>query len=127
MKVNIWDKKEVKFKELQGQTLINVTVNESDDIITFTTTDNVYYMLHYQSCCEDVHISEIHGDLNDLIGSVIVLAEEVLSKTPITKFTYSSETWSFYKLVTQNSFATIRWFGVSNGHYSETVELYKVI
>lgn len=121
--------KELVFEEcLKGKTLSNVE-NRADEELVFTTTDgDVYTLYHSQNCCESVMIEDICGDLNDLIGSPIVEAEEVTSDVNpegIEKDYQDSFTWTFYKLRTAKGSVTIRWYGESNGYYSESVSIRK--
>jgi len=123
-----------KLEELLGKTItaIDVSRGEDDDRIKFATSDGALYTMdHPRDCCETVEIAEIIGDLDDLIGSPVLLAEAVESenKTPegIVLSTYDdSYTWTFYKLSTIKGSVTIRWLGSSNGCYSESVFFEKV-
>ncbi|WP_438451756.1 DUF7448 domain-containing protein, partial [Listeria monocytogenes] len=67
------------FEALLGKTLVSVTgLEEGSDEVTFMAeTGEVYSMYHQQDCCESVYIESVTGDVNDLIGTPILMAEEV--------------------------------------------------
>lgn len=118
----------VPFETLVGKTLQNV--EESRDEIKFIVSDDESYKLfHYQDCCENVYIESIDGDLNDLIGTPILMAEEVSNRDidagPLSEWE-DSYTWTFYKLATIKGYVTIRFYGSSNGYYSESVDFIKI-
>lgn len=122
--------KYAEFGVLVGKTLDDVIVNRSgDDFIEFHCTDGTSYkMLHYNDCCESVNIEDICGDLSWLVGKEIVMAEEVSSvdgvdpEKPINPdWPDESFTWTFYKIGSDTDTITIRWYGSSNGYYSEGV------
>lgn len=119
---------ETKFSDLIGKTLINIKIDRECDIITFTDSEGAdYEMQHYQDCCESVVIDDVVGDINDLIGTPITMAEEVRnSEDAMGKEFYDSFTWTFYKLATIKGYVTIKWWGESNGYYSEDVDFQKV-
>jgi hypothetical protein len=120
---------ETKFEELLGKTIIDISGAEigSEDIVIKTADGSTYRMFHLQDCCESVEINDICGDVNDLIGSPILLAEEVNNDETPEGIEQPSEsyTWTFYKLSTIKGSVTIRWLGQSNGYYSESVSFYK--
>ena len=105
---------------------------ENNDELHFYMPDgSMYRMFHHQDCCESVTIDDICGDLNYLIGTPILLAEEVHSEqvnpdgVEIPEY-QDSFTWTFYKLATIKGYVTIRWYGGSNGYYSESVDIHFV-
>ena len=118
---------ESNFGDLKGKVIENIYVEKGDkDLLYFETFDKkLYLMCHFQDCCEDVHIEDICGDLLDLVDSPILLAEEV-SKRNEDDNCDDSETWTFYKLSTIKGSVTIRWYGTSNGYYSESVDFMDV-
>jgi len=119
---------EQNINELLGK--IVAKIDKSDDEIVFTLEDGSQYrMFHSQDCCEAVYVDDIAGDINDLIGSPITMAEEITSnENPegVTKEYQDSFTWTFYKLATVKGYVTIRWYGESNGYYSESVDFVKI-
>jgi hypothetical protein len=116
---------------LKGKTLSSVEA--SDDEIVFTTTaGEVYKMYHEQDCCESVYVESIVGDLDDLVGEEILMAEasenlfDVIKNFDKDEKDYDdSHTWTFYKFATRKGYVDIRWFGTSNGYYSEEVSFVK--
>ena len=119
----------VDFEILKGKVLIDIEVDKEKDEITFTDSEGVkYLMYHEQDCCEDVNIEDVCGDINNLLNAPIVLAEEVINTGEVEDEGYTdySCTWTFYKLATIKGYVTIRWYGVSNGYYSETVDMVRL-
>lgn len=111
---------------LLGQTLASVEATE-DEVLFTTAEGRKYKLYHGQDCCESVYIESIVGDLDNLIGSPITLAEEAESienppdAKPETIEYQDSFTWTFYKLATVKGYVDIRFYGESNGYYSESV------
>jgi hypothetical protein len=120
----------VNFESLLGKVLKEVDVD--NDNIKFVTVDGeVYNMYHDQDCCESVSVESVVGDVQDLIGVPLLVAEESSSNenpedAEVPNY-QDSFTWTFYKLATIKGYVDIRWYGESNGYYSESVSLHKVV
>lgn len=112
-------------EEMKGKTFSDV--KNFGEYIKFTEPDGTHWvMYHAQDCCESVTIEDICGDLNDLIGSEILHAEESGSDDgPVSNYD-SSYTWTYYRFRTMKGSVVIRWYGTSNGYYSESVDVYRV-
>jgi hypothetical protein len=112
----------MEFSNLVGKTIFKWSINKENDVLNLYCTDGKLYSLkHDQDCCETVGIEDINGDLNDLLETPILMADEVSNKDETGH--YESATWTFYKLATIKGYITIRWLGTSNGYYSESVYL----
>lgn len=100
------------------------TVRSNGDELVFIGDEGSYHFMHHQDCCESVYIDDITGDLNDLVGSPLLIAEEVNGKIPdvFDESLYEATQWTFYKFATINGYVDVRWFGTSNGYYSTAVD-----
>ena len=108
--------------KMVGKVMVSVE-NIDDEVLCFIDSDGVKYeFYHEQDCCESVTINDICGDLNDLVHSPILVAEEVtgVGFEPLSSYD-ESFTWTFYKFSTIKGSVTVRWYGASNGYYSESV------
>ncbi len=114
------------FEELIGKTLTAIKVDEKYAAwILFVISEDEKYLLHNDEAdCNDVQVTidDINGDINDLVGSPLTMAESV-SNEAFEKTQDAEGTWTFYRFATIKGYVDIRWFGTSNGYYSETVTL----
>jgi hypothetical protein len=117
---------------LEGRTLSSVTRDETNDELKFRDTDGVEYVMHHHpDCCEEVRIEDITGDLDDLLNSPILRASEESNYQPqpgqqINSVYDDHYTWTFYRISTIKGSVVIRWYGTSNGYYSEEVDFHQV-
>lgn len=109
---------------LIGKTLLSVQ-STGNEIVFQADDGSEYKMYHSQDCCESVYVESIVGDLTDLVGEPILNAEQVSSDgmPPVhLSDADGSFTWTFYKFATRKGYVDIRWYGSSNGYYSEGVD-----
>ena len=99
---------EAKFEDMKGKTITKIIGKVGDGEMRFVAdNDREFVLYHEQECCESCNIMDIVGNLNDLLGTPILLAEEVTNeqgKNPTgvkvpDEYQYSF-TWTFYKLAT---------------------------
>lgn len=113
----------MEFDTLIGKTLTRVYKTADDAELHFETESEHFKLYHEQDCCEYVSIEDICGDLEDLIGNPILVAAEVSQEDPNAS---ERGTWTFYKLATVKGWVDVRWYGASNGYYSESVYFARV-
>lgn len=127
--IQYYDYKENKFNALEGKIITKIEGEKGDDSIKFFTEDGeVLELYHEQDCCEYVRVEDIVGNLDDLIGSTVIKAEEIegVNASPVREesgWSAESYTWTFYDIATDKGFVTIRFYGESNGYYSERVNV----
>lgn len=120
-----------KYKDISvllGKTITEISGGKESDELRFKCADgSAYRMYHESDCCESVTIDDIEGEVSDLLNSPVTLAEESSSTEaqPWQEVGQYDEsfTWTFYRLATAKGFVTLRWYGSSNGYYSESVSL----
>ena len=142
--------------DLLGKKVVSVKINnnkelkrigESEDYLVLIELEyEIIKFYHDQDCCESVELIDIVGDIDDLIGEELRMAEEIVSceKPPVPfREAYikhelengrslieveeyglvGSYTWAFYKFGTVKGYVTFRFLGESNGYYSEKVSI----
>lgn len=122
------------FNALQGETLVSIIGLEKDsERVEFLTKSGRRFLMHHiQDCCEDVRINDVCGDVSDLLDSPITMATCETNSPERAKaegrdyYIEDSCTWTFYKLATVKGYVTIRWYGESNGYYSEEVHFSEI-
>ena len=96
---------------------------QTDDIIHMYFEDgSECKWYHSQDCCETVEVEEVIGDFNDLIGHPLLVAEvRTDDNRPALSKWDESFTWTFYTFRNIGGSVDVRWYGSSNGYYSEGV------
>ena len=113
-------------QELMGKTLCYVERKGDEEILFVVSQDEKYKMYHEQDCCESVTIEDICGELEWLTGSPILRAEIRHEDGECGDDYDNTYTWTFFELATLKGAVTIRWYGTSNGYYSESAHFKRI-
>lgn len=112
------------FEKLIGLVIIDITLI-ADDLFFATENGDTIRFYHEQDGWENVSVDEVCGNLKDLIGLPLVIAEEICNKDT-GKHVYDkygkSYTWTVHRFATEKGSVQIRWYGSSNGQFSEKVD-----
>jgi hypothetical protein len=117
---------ELAVEKFKGSTILSVDgLSVDSNQILFKTDKGTFSMYHSQDCYESVEIDSISGAMT-LDGALVYdLIEKTNTDGP--KYEYDgSFTWTFYTLVTSKGYTDIRWYGTSNGYYSESVSFEEI-
>lgn len=123
--MNMETSKLVNFNTLEGLTITKIDglKEYSEEVIFHTKEKRTFKLFHNYDCCENVLLADICGT-TALTGKVLsatmknnIGKQNV--KTDLSAFDDCSTTWTFYDIQTNKGFLTLRWFGNSNGCYSE--------
>lgn len=129
MKTNWNGNYDAEFEDLVGKTLTSIDGKVGDSTLIFHCTDgSEFQMNYYADCCASCYLEDVDGPFDVLVGSPILKAEESSNRDsnppnvkPETIEYQDSFTWTFYHLATAKGSVTLRWYGSSNGFYSESV------
>lgn len=81
-------------------------------------------MEHERDCCNQGDLIDGFDDLKQMVGEVVLEAECVKQdgvEGQMPDWADYLNQWTFYKIRTMNTSATLRWFATSNGYYSVEV------
>lgn len=110
-----------EISQLIGHKVIDI--HYDDEIFQILTETHIFTLYHESDCCEHVYLQDIVGEVSDLIGNEILKAEESTSDENPLCCGEESFTWTFYKFATIKGYVDLRWYGSSNGYYSESVDV----
>ena len=105
--------------EYIGKLIVKVQGLEkgSEEIKIHFEDGSLFYMKHFQDCCECVSVEDI-DQTTDLVGTKWQGYEETYKEGESDE--WGSSTWSFYHIYTSGGYVWVRWYGSSNGYYSES-------
>jgi hypothetical protein len=123
MRIYRWGKPDFDTDTLKGRKI--QSVDDSGDGVRLVFEHGSLLLIHRQDCCENVYLDEvIGGTLTDLQGETLMeFGEATNADEPEVESDYESYTWTFYRIATANEDITLRWFGESNGYYSESISV----
>lgn len=111
-------------QKMIGQTINEVSgMHEGSQLVTIKSVEGGTLTLSDPGEYSTVEIAQVDGDPLDLLGLPLLMCEEVSNDEPEAteeqQFNSDSFTWTFIKFATPAGYVTLRWYGSSNGYYSE--------
>jgi len=106
----------VAIDKLMGQIIFDISYDSETLIIR--ASNGLYFFYHSQECCETVWLDDITGDLSDLIGRPILVAE---CRTGELEDGGDGE-YTFYQLGTVTGRVDFRFVGISH-YYSVGIDI----
>ncbi len=128
---NYWktDIADVKKSLASGIEKVEGYKKESEEIWFYCKNGDIVRMFHDQHCCESVCLYDDDGLTNgiDIFTDCEWCEVEEIIQTERDGVDGADEyddsyTWTFYKFRTNKGYDTMRWYGTSNGYYSESVD-----
>lgn len=94
-----------EFCHIAGKTVDDIRdCKPESGSVTFRFDDGTYCTLGYhRGCCESPHVDDVAGNLDSLVGQVVVTAEEHSFDSS------DGSLWTFHRISTGKGAVTIRW------------------
>jgi hypothetical protein len=74
-----------------GATLTSACVSPDGEELLMESSDTRFRLYHERDCCECVYVEDVCGDLRDLVGSPLLVAEECSSQEREERLTRLSD------------------------------------
>lgn len=112
-------------EKIIGATILDVGMGATPSLLFITTNKGLLHFYHNQDCCESVWLEDGFEDLKRMIGEKVFSAKEVTNHNIGEMLPCSdvSFTWTYYNISTLYHDCTLRFYGTSNGWYSESVDV----
>jgi hypothetical protein len=110
----------------KGKKILGFSGRTGDDDFKLLLEDDCEILFyHSQDCCEEVFLEDIVGDPASLIGKVLNCIEVKTDEDYEAPVDYNPEsyTWTFFTIKAGNRYLDLRFFGSSNGYYSESADI----
>jgi len=116
------------FDFLNGLTVTSIDgLTKGSEEIIFKVKEfpnSIFKLYHHQECCEDVHLDDFEGAIEDILNTPIIQAEDVSDGVETED---GDSNWTFYRILTVKGHMTLKWHGSSNGYYSTNVDFAEVL
>lgn len=111
--------------DIVGKRVLAVNgLKKDSEAVDFLLSDgSVFEMAYHPDCYASCYILELDCAPEDFVDQVVLSAEVVSNAEnppPPGEYAPDSYTWTFVKFSTSKGHFTVRWYGESNGYYSET-------
>ena len=117
-------KDRIELEDLDGEVLTHIDVDsddkKGDQILLTTQSGRQIRIYHEQDCCEHVRIEGTDGEWRELYGKPILEAVHEEDGGEWEGGTCTRTTLTFR---VDSATVISRWFGESNGYYSEAVNI----
>lgn len=113
--------------DIVGEVLAYIDTDESNSEILLTTASGRRFKIHHvQSCCESVRLIRVDGQFITLVGHVLI----EVCREENARYDFERNTWTMATALTfrvDGSTVVSRWFGESNGMYSESIDITELV